>query len=109
MSERIDRVEGVLTPIEWDAKGRPCAYSLFTWEEEDIVIQEFPKKKKLQKLKNHFVALEGKVFKNSYGEKFIRAFKVKKLRRKPFPQKSRNCEEEFAPLLPSGDNFKDAV
>ena len=69
---------GKIDVVSWDDKDRPMSFMLLT-DEEDIKIETGRYRRKLMKLKEKEVEIEGKILQNLKGEKWIR---IKKLKRK---------------------------
>lgn len=64
-------ITGVLTPIKWDNKGTPTDYSIFTHDEEDIIIKNYGDIIKLRYLQSKYVIAKGHITYNQDGEKVI--------------------------------------
>lgn len=74
-------LEGTLNPIEWDEDGEVIKFSVYSDDEEDYIVENYPKPKKLQRLLNKRVLVQGKIGANAYGEKVIYATKMKQIKR----------------------------
>lgn len=72
-------VTGTLNPIHWDRHGRIKQFSIYSEDEEDIIIEGYPNKKKLEKLLNKRVLAKGQVRTNEDEEKFIKLKSIKEL------------------------------
>ncbi|MCB9091186.1 MAG: hypothetical protein H6621_10905 [Halobacteriovoraceae bacterium] len=72
-------VVGVLTPITWDRKGKVVKFSIYSDDGEDIVIKEYKHRDRLQRLLSKRVQAIGNIFRNKYGDKFIKLKRIKEL------------------------------
>ena len=72
-------VTGILNPIHWDRHGNIKQFSIYTDEEEDIIIEGYLDKRKLEKLLNKRVLAKGQIRTNEDGEKFIKLKSIKEL------------------------------
>ena len=74
-------LEGVLNPIDWDSEGSPTQFSIYSDDEEDYIIKNYPKPKKLKKLLSKRVRAQGRQGINSYGEKVIYTTRLQEMKR----------------------------
>ncbi len=70
---------GVLNPIEWDKEGEVKKYSIYTVDEEDIIIEEIFPNIKLKHLLNKKVLAKGILREDKEGQKFIKLKTIKQL------------------------------
>ncbi len=70
---------GTLNPIHWDRKGKIKQFSIYSEDEEDIIIEGYQNKSKLKKLLNKRVLATGTVRTDDNGQKFIYLKKIKEL------------------------------
>jgi hypothetical protein len=78
---REERIVGVIGPIDWDDEGIPCEFSIYTLDEEDIVISaEKNTQRKLRNLVNRPVEITGMLSASYHtDERIIKPKKIKKL------------------------------
>ena len=102
-SPKQDVAEGLITPIDWDNNGTPCQFSLYTATEEDIIIDAPQMKRRLNNLINKPVIIRGHLYQNNWGEKVIRAKKIRPLKHPAYHRSTPKISsiEEFP--LPSSD------
>lgn len=74
-------IEGLLNPIDWDSSGSPTEYAIYTRTEDEFIIENYPKRKKLKKLLMKRVKAQGKIGKNKFGEKLIYATRLQELKK----------------------------
>lgn len=72
-------VIGVLNPIGWDKNGNVKKYSIYTQNEEDIIIEYIDNPELLQHFINNYVLAKGSVRIDLDGEKYIRIKHLKAL------------------------------
>lgn len=95
--------EGTLIPLSWGHKNKITSLGLYTQDGRDIKIICPKKIRKLKKLINHPVKLEGRLQVLSNGDEILqmeRSHLLKKLKKKIFRQ-SDDYEEEFSLSLPN--------
>lgn len=102
-------VEGLLNPVEWDRDGRPVKYAVFCDNEEDYIIENYPKIKKLKRLANKRVRALGKPSQNIYGEKILYAARIKEVKRRLSAPPHAPVEaylEEYPAHIPKMDSLE---
>ena len=72
-------ITGILNPIHWNRHGRIKQFSIYSEDEEDIIIEGYSNKRKLEKLLNKRVLAKGQVRTNGDGEKFINLKSIEEL------------------------------
>ena len=77
--EKEKSITGTLNPIRWDKNGRIKQFSIYSEEEEDVIIEHFQNKRKLTKLLNKRVIAVGKVRLDEEGNKYIKLKNIKEL------------------------------
>ncbi len=77
--EKEKSIIGTLNPIRWDKNGRIKQFSIYSEEEEDVIIENFQNKRKLTKLLNKRVIAVGKVRLDEDGNKYIKLKSIKEL------------------------------
>jgi hypothetical protein len=70
-------VSGIITPISWDKNDNVRGISIFTSDDEDIIISDATYFKKLRKLINKYVTVEGRVISNGFVRKMISVTKFR--------------------------------
>ncbi len=81
--KKLKILYGTVTPCDWDKEDKPISFSLFTPQEEDILLKGDHLKSKFLKLMNKHVEVIGEERTNVFGEKYVL---VKKIRRLNFPE-----------------------
>lgn len=79
ISKHEETIRGILNPIRWDKYGRVTQYSIYSEEEEDIIILDRVHRKKLEKLVNQHVQAKGKVIQVDEDTKYLRLKNIKAL------------------------------
>ncbi len=79
LTSKEDSITGVLNPIHWDRHGRVKQFSIYSDEEEDVIIEKGFDRKKLLRLLNKRVLAKGKIQTNSNGDKFISLKAIKEV------------------------------
>jgi hypothetical protein len=72
-------ITGTLNPIHWDRHGNIKKFSIYSDDQEDIIIEGYTNKTKLEKLLNKRVFAKGQVRTDEYGDKFIKLKSIKEL------------------------------
>ena len=72
-------ITGVLNPIHWDRNGKIRKFSIYSEDEEDIIIEGYLNKQKLESLLSKRVLGKGKIRVNKNCEKFIRLRSIKEI------------------------------
>jgi hypothetical protein len=100
-------VIGTLNPIMWDKKGKVKKFSIYSFEEEDIIIEGYRNRSKLKSLLNKKVEARGSIRRNEDGEKVIKLTKIKELKNPSTPSQNLTPEinlgmwsEEFSVSIP---------
>lgn len=78
LRQNIQSVTGILNPIEWDSKGVSTKFSIYSDDEEDILLEGPITRKKIEGLVNKRVVATGSVRLNEYGEKLMRVERIEK-------------------------------
>lgn len=97
-------VVGTVTPIGWDYKDHAIRYSIFTHDQEDLIVENSTLNHKLSLLLNSVVEATGVLYENKDGEKCMRLEKVQGLRgpSSPAPATVNNgWYEEFSINVPN--------
>lgn len=76
---RLEKVIGILNPIMWDRRGAVQKFSIYSHDEEDIIIEGFKNKIKLKLLLGKKVEAKGRIQTNDDGEKVIKLSSIKEL------------------------------
>ena len=97
---KYEKVCGIVTPIDWDRNGKPCKYSLYTLDEEDIIIEAEHLKKKIKRLANKYVEVTGNIYTNVLGDRVIYARKIKRL--STTPQSGNNALDVWGSAIIEG-------
>ncbi|ATH07309.1 hypothetical protein BIY24_04965 [Halobacteriovorax marinus] len=79
LTEKEESIVGTLNPIRWDKNGEIKQFSIYSTDEEDIIIEGYPKKRKLIKMLNKRVLAKGKVRIDENGDKFIKINNIKEI------------------------------
>ena len=110
LNSSYSKVVGAISPIDWDCKGKPTRYSIFTEWGEDYLITNNSQEKKLKPYMNRVVEAYGIVHLNDYGEKF---FNLKKLNVIGYPGSTPLSplidDHELSPELPLHFPYQDTV
>jgi transcription termination factor Rho len=72
-------ITGTLNPINWDRFGKIKQFSIYSEDEEDIIVVSYSNKRKLEKLLNKRVLAKGQVKIDENGDKYIRLKSIKEL------------------------------
>ena len=72
-------VFGTLNPIMWNRHGQAIKFAIYSEDEEDIIIEDFKHKRKLEKLVNKTVQASGVIRVNDDGEKYIKLKRIREL------------------------------
>lgn len=73
-------ITGSLNPIKWNKQGKAIGFSIFTSEDEDIIIESYSDLKRLRKYSGYFVKVQGRIRINDFGDKSIKLFKIRKVK-----------------------------
>ena len=73
-------VVGTVTPIGWDLKGNPIKFSIYTRDDEDLIVENSSLNHKLCSLLNRTVEATGRLYKNRDKENCMRVEKIQELR-----------------------------
>ncbi len=98
-------ITGILNPIKWYGNGKIKEFSIYS-NEEDIIIEGYRKKRKLENLLNKLVVAKGQIRIGESGEKFIKLKSIKELKSPTSPPanliKPRESifGEEYSVLIP---------
>lgn len=87
-NERI--YHGILTPTDWDEYEVPTEYSLFTIDEEDLLLQSSHLKKKFYSLVNKPVEVVAEARRNQWGDKYLRVKKIRQLKDSEYERITQN-------------------
>ena len=99
-------VVGTVTPIAWDRNGKAKTFSIYTHDEEDLIIENSSLNHKLCLLLNRTVEATGNLYINKEGEKCMRLDKVRGIRGPSSPApasaypKPNNWYEEYSINIP---------
>lgn len=77
--EKNESIVGILNPICWNKNGEIKQFSIYSTDEEDFIIEGYPKKQKLMRMLNKRVLAEGKVRIDENEVKFIKIKNIKEL------------------------------
>ncbi|PIR35930.1 MAG: hypothetical protein COV37_05930 [Bdellovibrio sp. CG11_big_fil_rev_8_21_14_0_20_39_38] len=108
LTNKEQSIIGTLNPIHWDKEDDVDQFSIYSDEEEDIIIEEFHNKKRLSRLINKRVLARGKIRIDENGEKHIKLKMIKELSpptapavRLSNPITARFWSEEYSLLVPT--------
>lgn len=76
---KTQTIFGVLNPIMWDRRGKVKKFSIYSSEDEDIIIEGYRNRHKLKALLNRRVEAQGLIRMNDDGEKIIRLNQIKEI------------------------------
>jgi hypothetical protein len=79
LREKKQNIVGTINPIQWDEKGKIKKFSIYTDLDEDILIENYPKKRKLKSLLGKRVEAIGVIKFNENGDKLIILKKIREL------------------------------
>lgn len=79
LNTQYKTIIGTLNPINWDNDGVPNLFSIFTDDEEDIIVEGYQNRKKLLKLLNKRVIAKGILRINKDNEKLLHAKSIREL------------------------------
>jgi len=67
---------GIVTPLYWDADSGPTAFSLYRYDDEEILLKGARFKNRLIELIGNEVRIEGTIKEDHLGEKFLHIEKI---------------------------------
>ncbi len=79
LGSKTETVIGTLNPIMWDRRGKIKKFSIYSYEDEDIIIEGFRNRAKLKNLLNKKVEAKGIIRVNEDGEKLIKLTNIREL------------------------------
>jgi hypothetical protein len=97
-TEEDNIIEGVLVPAGWDTSEKVVQTSLFTQQEEDILLKHSEGLAGLKPFINQKVRVVGDIESNSRNERTLLVSKISKLTNgftDPLPEDNRESEEMF--------------
>lgn len=94
--ESEESIVGTLNPISWDRNDGIKQFSIYSTDEEDIIIEGYTNKRKLIGMLNKRVLAKGNIRIDENGDKFIRIKEIKKISGQSSP-----TNNFFGPTVPS--------
>ncbi len=114
LKNQLSSIVGIVNPIEWNSNGKIKKFSIYTTDEEDIIVEsslDFRQFRRLKSLLNKKVEATGRIYANDEGEKYIKLKRIRELTRPSapavntfYPNKLEHAlwPEEFAINFPQG-------
>ncbi len=98
LNQKYVKVHGTLVPISWDHNDEPVVFSIYTYDEEDYVVQRYKSKDTLRKYLGQKVEAQGNIYECEHGEKYIDIKNLKVTNSFPPTHSSLKLEIEHMPV-----------